>query len=399
MLNVNKCVTAQFPIPFPISRDKQLARDPSKDMPRNKVTYGSVDELRTARFWYMFVIDTLRRSESLSAQATETKSPSKSISSRAGEPRVLVAAMHGLVGVGKSTLCERLRRSYEEHNFHNRLHLWIVNYDDIVERTRKSSPNGAYDVDAWKSAREKILDFIRRLIKREASSCDMTGLLNSIDGHIVVSSDSSSETSRSDDRHVVVLDDNMYYRSMRYGVYKICRDHGAAFAQIHVTADANIARKRNAARKTPVPTAVLERLATLAEPPDPRAHRWERHTIAVPSDVPTSVVWEALRKAWDDPPVPGLSEEDIEAAAARSEKDRDRTLRSAVHSLDNLLRKRIGLRMQSTGPSTKATKRGLAKRLNEFRKRTMETFRVQSKTDPTGASASLQRALRDFEKL
>eukprot|EP00903_Cladosiphon_okamuranus_P011329 g10680.t1 len=57
--------------------------------------------------------------------------------------------------------------------------------------------------------------------------------------------------------HVVLLDDNMHFRSMRHEVFILARKYGCGYAQVYFPTDVQVAVQRNAARGTPVPETIL----------------------------------------------------------------------------------------------------------------------------------------------
>jgi hypothetical protein len=72
---------------------------------------------------------------------------------------------------------------------------------------------------------------------------------------------------------LLVIDDNMYYTSMRYAVYQVVRAHCAGFATLMLQCDVETALERNAARNTAVVHPdVIRRMAVRIEPPRPDKH-------------------------------------------------------------------------------------------------------------------------------
>ena len=78
-------------------------------------------------------------------------------------------------------------------------------------------------------------------------------------------------------RHVVLLDDNMYYRSMRYEFYSLCRQRHRQLSYNFTLSREDVARKRNESRENPIPEHVCARLTSLCEYPDPKSNSGEKY--------------------------------------------------------------------------------------------------------------------------
>ena len=193
-------------------------------------------------------------------------------------------------------------------------------------------------------------------------------------------------------RHVVLLDDNMYYRSMRYEFYSLCRQREAAFAQLHVVASEDVARKRNESRENPIPEHVCARLTSLCEYPDPKSNSWEKNTVVADSSESSKEVFRKLLEAWRNPPPPLPTEKELAELKARLEAARAATLRNAVHVTDKTLRKRIGEIIRSA----KGNKKLLAKELNSTRKAVLDSLRKDKKSDDVSLCVTI--ALDTFNR-
>lgn len=78
-----------------------------------------------------------------------------------------------------------------------------------------------------------------------------------------------------DDYRLLVIDDNMYYTSMRYAVYQAVRARSAGFATMMLQCDADTAQARNRSRRTAtVHPDVIQRMAARIEPPRPDKNGW-----------------------------------------------------------------------------------------------------------------------------
>lgn len=78
-----------------------------------------------------------------------------------------------------------------------------------------------------------------------------------------------------DDYRLLVIDDNMYYTSMRYAVYQAVRARSAGFATMMLQCDVDTAQERNRSRRTStVHPDVICRMAARIEPPRPDKNGW-----------------------------------------------------------------------------------------------------------------------------
>ena len=291
---------------------------------------------------------------------------------------VLVVTLHGLIGTGKSYLCKKLCDASTSHPFH----VWHYDYDKAVEAMSSTTNNAdvkSYDVEAWRRTRERALDFVTNLIDGVPPSSPETFIR-----HVRSSSK----------RHVVLLDDNMYYRSMRYEFYSLCRQRHAAFAQLHVVASEKVAKKRNESRENPIPEQVCARLTSLCEFPDPKSNTWEMNTVVADSSESSKEIFRKLLLAWRNPPPPLPTEEELAELKSRLEAARAATLRNAVHVTDKVLRKRIGEIMRSA----EGNKKRLAKELNLTRKSALDVLRKGNKKSDCDLSMCVSIALDTFNR-
>lgn len=76
------------------------------------------------------------------------------------------------------------------------------------------------------------------------------------------------------ERALVLIDDNLYYRSMRFEWFKLARDCSLGFCQVFVSCPLEEAIRRNASRKSPVPESSIRVMESKLELP--REESWER---------------------------------------------------------------------------------------------------------------------------
>jgi tRNA uridine 5-carbamoylmethylation protein Kti12 len=155
---------------------------------------------------------------------------------------------------------------------------------------------------------------------------------------------------------LVVVDDVMYYRSMRREVYCIARDAGWAYLQVYFPIDLSVAHERNEQREglQRLPRHVVDRIALRMEPPQQRG--WDVALVYPQHDNRDDF------GSW-------LCQHLVDARHATVEKpthDVGESSSSDRHNLDLALRHEIGVIVASSRNPA------VAARLNAERKRILQ---------------------------
>ncbi|CAM9316503.1 unnamed protein product [Discosporangium mesarthrocarpum] len=163
--------------------------------------------------------------------------------------------------------------------------------------------------------------------------------------------------------HMVLVDDNMHFRSMRHEIMVVAREHSCGYAQAYFPVPVETAIKRDSARERPVTESVIQKMATKLQPPEPDRFPWERHTLTLGTTVGEQTS-SRERSGVGQPGTPGAGYEHqiaallrlVDTAAsspvpplaiigttpAKREADRETTKHSALHELDLKIRKATG---------------------------------------------------------
>ncbi|KXJ82471.1 hypothetical protein RP20_CCG013389 [Aedes albopictus] len=131
----------------------------------------------------------------------------------------------------------------------------------------------------------------------------------------------------------IFLDDNMYYRSMRYGIVALARKYGAGFLQVHLDVSLEQAQTRNATRSNPIPQEIVSRMWIKLEKPNEQFYKWERNTVNLTVNYKLEEIMEIKEKiaqCANNPEHP--IEQDVE---------REPVEQSTLHKVDLLLRKAV----------------------------------------------------------
>ena len=158
-----------------------------------------------------------------------------------------------------------------------------------------------------------------------------------------------------DSRNLIIVDDNLYYRSMRYKFCQLARKHRVGMITIVVECEISIAISRNQMRnlESRVNTEVIERMSRLFENPEPGS--WEEHFIYVDGKAisDNKFPWSEILHAWLHPRLPQFVPAEMEAERSLQRKQ---TERNFIHQLD------IGLRqvISSVAKSWKEEKKTIS---------------------------------------
>eukprot|EP00026_Physarum_polycephalum_P013030 Phypoly_transcript_13390.p1 GENE.Phypoly_transcript_13390~~Phypoly_transcript_13390.p1 ORF type:complete len:199 (+),score=23.96 Phypoly_transcript_13390:424-1020(+) len=188
-----------------------------------------------------------------------------------------------------------------------------------------------------------------------------------------------------------MVDDNMFYRSMRRTLFNLARGCNAGFAQVHVTCPVEECIARNASRTNPVPESIIRDMAERFEVPAPTSHEWERHTIQVPSHPQIPLF------PWDT--VIRFCGESIAALddAEGKEADRIANLTSLAHQFDLQARKVVSEVMKEIAatPVNPQILRTLGKDLSALKQ--LHIAGIHKRTNETNLQA-LDELLQAFKQ-
>ncbi|XP_003724051.2 L-seryl-tRNA(Sec) kinase [Strongylocentrotus purpuratus] len=182
---------------------------------------------------------------------------------------------------------------------------------------------------------------------------------------------------------IFLIDDNMFYRSMRYNLYQLARKYSTGFCQIGFECSTDIAIERNAKRKNGIPEETIVTMATRLEQPDASKAPWEVNSILIDADEEVNhgilaPVWMMLQSSFLTP-VPPLIEEDEEA----KEQSRAECAASLLHQADQVLRKCISETLAtSKGNLTSTERKDLASELNQGKAAILDELRRGSLSPP-----------------
>ncbi|NXJ06487.1 PSTK kinase, partial [Odontophorus gujanensis] len=274
---------------------------------------------------------------------------------RAGGGSAVLCVLCGLPAAGKSTLARALRRQLPLRQG------WdcaLLAYDDLIpqeERERGEPsvgepPSAAPQDSAWKRRRRELLRHLERLLRALRSGPAPAGpappswgrFLSRFAEQGLLPGRGGGPGARP---LCLVLDDNFYYRSMRYEVFQLARKYSLGFCQLFLECPLELCLHRNRLRGRPVPEGTVRRMAQRMEAPEPEKNPWERHSLILscsacaPEDEHAQII-NLLSTALENPV------KQNEGNAEQKEADRATCAASAVHRADQTCRRIISQTMK-----------------------------------------------------
>ncbi|OXB64443.1 hypothetical protein ASZ78_000119 [Callipepla squamata] len=308
--------------------------------------------------------------------------------------RAVLCVLCGLPAAGKSTLGRAVRRRLPLR------HGWdcaLLVYDDLIpheeEWRRGEPPEGDC---AWKRRRRELLRHLERLLRalrsgpaapepgppswgRFVSRCAEQGLLPGRSGVAGARP------------LCLVLDDNFYYRSMRYEVFQLARKYSLGFCQLFLECPLELCLHRNRLRDRPVPEGTICRMAQRMEAPEPEKNPWERHSLILscsacaPEEhcdvgLPEASLVQIINLLSTALENPVKQNEDN---AEQKEADRATCAASAVHRADQTCRRIISQTMKEAKDRNvlPSEMRSLAEELNKLKAEVLEDVRQGSRLE------------------
>ena len=323
--------------------------------------------------------------------------------------------VYGLPGSGKSTL---LRAFCSDAGVHDRCRLanelktpfefhWF-SYDEAARKIEARVGRGASpscsaaplsasslpSLASWHQARKCALEYTRLVCAAVISGNNSGDSWNAawdrvhearVKLGVVCAEGSLSDAKKAEagsavaapPKHVVLaLDDNFYYRSMRFSFYRIAALNQASFAQLLLQVPVDEAVRRDAAREGSacVGEATIRRMDLRFEAPHSgeaaaaqgkgRQRRWEGHdtsaVVCTSTDrreigsastqsglqVATAALVSLLARAKIAPPLRRRDDELSDVERADRERERRLCSKSLIHATDLALRKIVGFLMR-----------------------------------------------------
>ena len=274
-----------------------------------------------------------------------------------------VCCMVGLPGCGKSTVARTIRDLHKNHSKHYATVLFgevvIIDYDAITQQELIiKGGNDDGDEDTRLDPHCTLFDSNELAAWRKGRVTALGMLKDTLVTHFTGGGNASTS--------LIILDDNFHLRSMRRDIYRSCQDivkmHPQAtigFSVVYFTTPLELCLQRNNLRsgKDRVPQDVLNRMASIIEPPDetkPSAS-FERFHVTIDNaeenvDVNTiernsiGEIFQCLSVSLESPIVPksDLSEEHIAQLEQKRIRQREETLKCEIQRIDQLLRKLVG---------------------------------------------------------
>lgn len=198
-------------------------------------------------------------------------------------------------------------------------------------------------------------------------------------------------TSPSQAKHLIIVDDNMYLRSMRRRCFRIARECGAAFQIIHCRASLELSLRHNAMRSSgqKVNEESIRHMAISFEEPNSESHKWEGPILIMDSSLELDVdqVMKSIVENWGQAPMKQIEET----------SDGQRSHESAIHSLDVLTRRIVSLAVE--GAPEGVAKGNLARLLNQERRKVLTRARELHMSSSTDAELFVDELRASWELL
>ena len=334
-------------------------------------------------------------STAASTAAAAATTTTAATSSSSALPRGALVLLCGLPAAGKSTLARRLlevgpaqlRRELGVPS----VRVWHLSFDAVLARLQAASGASAFDPELWHAAREQALKATRAHCSSSSTTTTSSSSSSSSPppqqqqppalAELASCATDGDGTAPFD---LLVLDDNMHYRSMRKAYYRVARDAGFGLCTLCLPVDVETALARDASRPAAerVGRTTITMMRETLQWPDLDRHPWEQRVItlqAPPAPLDEPRLWRELASAVCTP---------VQAEAAtrgggggerlaQTERDAQRTAESALHQFDLRLRKVIAEHMQSEPAQRLPGKEraALGKVLSERKKDALQTCR------------------------
>ena len=267
--------------------------------------------------------------------------------------KTVLALLIGLPGAGKSTLAQALK----QHNLNSEsFHTIVVSFDAIIPIQKQSEIVHLKSEGEWKRVRKNIFMIIKHILTSSESPiifCDETEIsVKNLLNEFLVQVYPEVRTNANKKTVLIVIDDNMYYQSMRYLYYQLARTHNAGFCQIYIDCSIDLAEERNSKRVYSLPFKIIKNMAEKIEPPSSK-NSWEENSITITVsdlDINLNSVMKLIEFSASNP-IPPLVDDSLEREASK-----EICASNVIHKIDQILRKLVSKHVKLVSPSSESTK-------------------------------------------
>ncbi|XP_068955263.1 L-seryl-tRNA(Sec) kinase isoform X2 [Petaurus breviceps papuanus] len=202
----------------------------------------------------------------------------------------------GLPASGKSSFARSLSDQLRQKQGWD---VAVITYDDIIPDAFLEGEN-SQQPSQWKSFRHELLTYLEHFLMAITDGCKLSAptLRTEVmwenfvscltDQDLISSGTGKAQGYRLTNAALsqplyLILDDNFYYQSMRYEVYRLARKYSSGFCQLFLDCPVESCLKRNRQRSKPVPDETIQLMARKIESPNIQKNAWEHNSLTVRS--------------------------------------------------------------------------------------------------------------------
>jgi len=203
---------------------------------------------------------------------------------------ICIVLLMGLPGAGKTSFITKFGKELSEkgycfiHVCYDRLiqvSLLACLILDLVKRVILFQIEDLSDLTSykWKGRRSEIKTHVEELVRNLRDNKTTDGF-EDVCGKLRIDNPSINLGKES---VVIFVDDNFYYRSMRYEYYQISKKHEVGFCQFHIDETIEECLKRNRSRKdiARVPEETILHMSEKFECANPFENSWEKFSFSL----------------------------------------------------------------------------------------------------------------------
>ncbi|KAG8199546.1 hypothetical protein JTE90_009387 [Oedothorax gibbosus] len=259
-----------------------------------------------------------------------------------------IVLVGGIIGCGKTTFVEYCHEK-GNHFFKNgctngssvaeseSYKIYKITFDDLC-----TIPEQAELMKTHKGLRNFRVDLLLAaehfVSSTCGSECKLGGPLSERSQKLLQKMEMLNNSCSAVSKAIFFIEDNFYYRSMRYDWFQIARRANIGFCEVFLQCSLTIAIERNSLRGYSIPEQKIKLMMSCMEFPNPEKYKWEKYSVIFDSTKqlqlsPLNEIVDIIKKASNNPAELLISEEKIKAQNLCS--------KNAIHQADKILRKLI----------------------------------------------------------